>query len=1039
MNKIIIISIGLCSLFVRPADAQKTAVYTEQNADFKRGMELYEQGIYGPAQTFFEKAVNQVTLSNEQPARMYKSQAELMYAICAAKINRPDGQVQIMSFIKDHQPDAVANQAVFEMGDYFYNNKKYDEAIEFYKMIDASDLSPEKRAELKFKLGYSYFVKKKFPEAKSNFSSIKDAQSKYNAAANYYYGMSCYFTKDYNQAVNAFKKLSGDKKYEKLTPYYIAQIYFLQNKYDDAIAYGEPLLAEPGNKDAEINLIVGQSYFEKGDYAKALPYLEYNASKTGKLRDEDIYQLGYAYYQTGEFAKSAQYFSQLSNSKSKLGQFAMYYLADTYLKKEDKSSARNAFGKAADLDFDKGIKEDALFNYAKLSAEMNFDREAITALQKFKSSSTYYTEAQNVMSEVLVNTKDYDNALKIIESITDKTPRIKEAYQKVTYAKGVQLLNSGKLDEANTFLNRSLDNPIDPKYKAMATFWKGEIAYQKKSYDESIGTYSQFLTLAKGTSGLPDISSEYVANYNQGYNYLKKQNFNMAGDQFNAAIKGIRQNKSKINDLNVKNGIYNDALMRAGDCYFKKNKYGDAIAAYDEAIDNKSKDFVYAIYQKAIIKGLQGNNNDKVSILKNLVKDYPSSPYTDEAYFALGKTLMETNKLDEASTALNKLITDFKGKSDLINKTYLTLGLIAFNQNRNNESLNYYKEVIKNNPNAQEQNDALAAIKEIYVSRMGKPDDYFTYIETLPGKKVSGSEKDELTFGVAENLFENAEYENAVKAYNEYLTKYPSGANALKAHYQRGDSYATLKKYNEAFTDYEYVIQKGSSEYYAKSLEKAALIAYNYKEDFGKAYQYYSSLIDVAKSEEIKFEAQIGALRSGYRSGKTDKTIALAKQVIENNRSNQEQKASAAFYAGKVSIDKKDYDNALNYFNMVVKDSDNVQTAEARYWIAYVYYVKKDYDTAAQICQNSTSESSAHPFWVAKTLILLSDVLVQKGDTFNAEAALEAVIENFDGDQVITKEAKEKLNNLKKGETPGNTPPDKTKKTDELEMDGDGN
>ena len=40
------------------------------------------------------------------------------------------------------------------------------------------------------------------------------------------------------------------------------------------------------------------------------------------------------------------------------------------MKLNNKQSARNAFQFASKTDFDKTIKEDALFNYAKLSVEL---------------------------------------------------------------------------------------------------------------------------------------------------------------------------------------------------------------------------------------------------------------------------------------------------------------------------------------------------------------------------------------------------------------------------------------------------------------------------------------------------------------------------------------------------------------------------------------------------------------------------------------------------------------------------------------------
>ncbi len=46
-------------------------------------------------------------------------------------------------------------------------------------------------------------------------------------------------------------------------------------------------------------------------------------------------------------------------------------------------------------------------------------------------------------------------------------------------------------------------------------------------------------------------------------------------------------------------------------------------------------------------------------------------------------------------------------------------------------------------------------------------------------------------------------------------------------------------------------------------------------------------------------------------------------------------------------------------------------------------------------------------------MILLADILAEKGDLFNAQAALEGLIENYDEDQDLVSIAKAKLEQLK--------------------------
>ena len=61
---------------------------------------------------------------------------------------------------------------------------------------------------------------------------------------------------------------------------------------------------------------------------------------------------------------------------------------------------------------------------------------------------------------------------------------------------------------------------------------------------------------------------------------------------------------------------------------------------------------------------------------------------------------------------------------------------------------------------------------------------------------------------------------------------------------------------------------------------------------------------------------------------------------------------------------------------------------------------------------NANRESSGYPYWVARSVILLSDILAEKGDLYNARAALEALLENYNEDPELVQTARTKLEQL---------------------------
>lgn len=993
MQNLRTIVLALACFYTAQAGAQKTTVFTEANLAYKRGEEFFDKGVYGYAMAEYEDAILQLRAVQEPEWELLRMNAELGYAKSAVRLDLPDGEKLILDFIRKYKPDPLAAQAQLEVANYFYNAKKYDKAIEFFKQINPREMSAAQRAEIYFKTGYCYFVQKDFRDAEVQFQQIKDQPSGYFYPANYYYGLCRFFNTKYTDAIKAFRLVERSQEYKPHVPYYITQIYFAQRDFDQVINYAEPKLnGSKLRKREEMSRLVGQAYFERGEYEKALEYLE--AGVTSRMSEEDFYQLAYAQYQAGKYKEAAENFGELNRSNSELGQMALYFLGDSQLKLGDKQGARNAFGAASRMDFDPSIKETSLINFAKLSYELNFERDALTALQKIPTNSIYYTEAQSLMSEIFVNTRSYDQAIKTLEAMPNKTPQLREAYQKVLYLRGIQYLKDGRMEAAKGLLVKSIGASVNSEYKAQALYWLGDIAHTAKDYDGSIDYLNQFLLLAKTQPNLPVESSVYTANYLQGYNYLKKKNFSTAQGYFQDAVAGISRNRTFLSNETVTKNILGDATLRTGDCLFKKNKYSQAVKFYDDAIRAKYPGYEYALFQKAVIEGLQGNSTDKIIALENLIEDDPKSAYADNALFQLGVTYQEIGKPNKATESFQKLVADYPN-SDLVNESLLRLGLVAYNNGNRTGAMEYYKQVFAHNPDKEEADAALAALREIYINDMGDPDGFASFLETIPGYKLENAEKDQLAYDAAQNAYESGNYERAITQFSNYIGKYPNGVNVLLAHYNRAESYAYLEQYQQAFDDYDWVVRKGPGQYYVLALGKAAKIAYNLELDFQKAYDYYTKWEEVATDPEDRFEAQLGAMRSAYKLGNVGAVQNAARKVAQNPAASDEQRASAEFYLGKIAYDRKDFAAAKLSFDKVLQLSDNEQTAEARYLIADIHYKNRDLEAAKKRCLDNNQDNSGYPFWVGKSLLLLSDVFAEQGDLFSARVVLESLIENY--------------------------------------------
>ena len=130
---------------------------------------------------------------------------------------------------------------------------------------------------------------------------------------------------------------------------------------------------------------MAEAYFHEENYVKSLEYFpDYFNSPSGINRD-DYYAYGYSLYKTGNYDEAIIQFNRVINEKDALTQITLLNMGDCYLKTEKFKHAQNAFKNASQFDYDPSIKEEAFFNYAKLSYQLSFDPfdEAIQAFEKY--------------------------------------------------------------------------------------------------------------------------------------------------------------------------------------------------------------------------------------------------------------------------------------------------------------------------------------------------------------------------------------------------------------------------------------------------------------------------------------------------------------------------------------------------------------------------------------------------------------------------------------------------------------------------------
>ena len=771
--------------------AQQTQGYIDNEIAYKKGIELLDEKNYLSARQKFEEIYKQPTTATSIKNEVLMQNVDYYIAVCATESNDKDAEQRLLAYIKNYHETDKRRLIYFYLGKYYYQTSKYSEAIDYFTKVKVVDLTNNQIYDYKFQLAYSYFTKKKFTEAKPLFSSIKDIKDKYFYPATYYFAFISFYTKDYNEALISFTQIEDSKMYASVIPYYVAQIYYIKKDYDNVVAYvNKNLLKSDVLYKDEMKFLLGKTYFQKSDYAKAYPLLNSFVSKAKKVSKEDIYQLGYTAYMIGEYAIAIDNFKQLNLLDEQLGQSATYAMADCYLKLNQKLQARSSFQSAASKDFDLMIKENSLFNYAKLSFELGYSSEAIKGFESYISdfvSGKYIEETNELLAAALVQTKNYDRAYKIMEALNSSSPLIIETYQKVTYFRAVELFNDKKTEEALELCIKSLKNPVNVELQALAIYLKAEILFSKGQYAEAAQNYLRFAQYATPALEKKGEASKFRAEYNTGYCYFKKKNYSDAAMYFGSAIE-----QAQITvDTKGRNSLLPDLYLRFADCSFITKSYIKAIDAYNTIVDKKWSSAEYAQYQKAIIYGLQNKDDEKVNAMNDLLIKFPGSNYVDQANYEIGETYLQNGKLSEARAAYQNIISK-NTTSSLLPKAYLKTAVIDYNSGKKEQAIGSYKSIVQMFSESREAKESLDALKEIYVE-LGRPNEYFDFAKGNSNIVVSSMEEDSLTYQSADNAYNANDCARATTLFANYLNKFPTGLFANDAHWKKSECLIKVK------------------------------------------------------------------------------------------------------------------------------------------------------------------------------------------------------------------------------------------------------
>ena len=1000
MKKIIVLSL-LLSLFAGTNMAQQTLIYTNQDVLFNQGRELYTQRKFAASYRSFEEFLK----TTETTKAGQIQEAEYYMAADAYELRQKDAEKLLKNYLFKHPYTPFFDKTNVMLGMIVYENKKYAEALTYFNNVNEKRLGQRERIDFLFCKGYASLETKNYQQALVIFKEFKGMNTRYSLSATYYYAYAEYTLGNYEAALPEFLKIEENPEYKNIVPYYIIQIYYAQKQFDKLNERADLLLKNnPTNKNnAEIYRIMGEISYGKNDYAKAISYLKEYEKMSPQVLRNDMYLLGLSYYQTKAYANAVAYLSKVTTDNDEMTENAYLHIGNAYIKLNDKNNARLAYEAALRSNFNKTVREEALYNYALTTYETTTAfGESITAFEQLLSefpNSKYTDKAYDYLASVYMTTKNYESAYQSILKIKNPNAKLLETRQYLLYQIGTEAFTQNNQSKAIEHFTLSLQSSSIGKYSAESYFWRSESYYRSSQPDKSISDLKSFFlnSYAKSSANFK------TANYSMAYAYFSKKNYS---ESLNWFLKYV--------DLETNTGAttYSDALNRIGDCYFNARNFAKAETYYSKAALLSPNIGDYAAFQSAYVAGLQKNYSTKINRLENLISTYPNSEYIDDALYEMGRAYVMLENDSKAISTYQRLLS-LQPNSNLARKAALEIGMIYFNENNLDQSITAFKKVISTYPGTEESYTALESLEAVYIEKNDVAS-YLAYTKTL-GMKIStqtSSREDSISYIAAEKQYMNARYEQAISGFRSYLNSYCAGGRyCTNAQFYLADSYYKLNDKNNALTAYQAVLLIAGNQFIQEAATRCAEITYDRK-DYSSSLQYFKQLQTLAQSTDEKNVARLGILRCSYFLNDHQTTINIANDILNDTKSSAELKSEARYNRAKAFIVSGQSAQALNDLKTLAADTRTANGAESKYLLANLYFEQgKLAETESEVL-DFAKKNSPYQFWLARSFVLLSDVYIKQGNDFQAKQYLLSLQKNYTAADEIQTLITERLNGI---------------------------
>jgi len=946
------------------------------------------------------------------------NQVEQEYAVVKqAYLDREkSAQNDLKQYLRDYPYTTYSSSVQMMIGVLQVEKMRWKNAVKTFNKVTWQELGRDEQPIFFFYRGLAYLKQNMFKEASSCFKALRDKDNPYAVQGKFYYAYCWYLMGEYDKALPDMLSLENSQEYKDIAPYIVAQIYYNQQHLDLAEPRARQLIEQyPNNKNnGEMERILGEIAYNAGRWDEAINRLaRYEQSWREQDREvvqEDIYILGLARLKNGQAQEAITDLKRIKQAPDSLNEKVYLNLGHAYIQVNDIEKAKLSYQAAMRYNITPQVREEAMYNYAlctyQTGTALGESIQAFDAFLKEYPNTQHAEEVYELLAAMYMTSKNYAAALEAVSAIKKPNRKLQETKQYLRYQLGADALLQGKTQEAIGWMSQVVENEAGTSnYKTEAYFYRAEARYRMKQYQAAMTDLISY----RQQSSYPQSPNKVMGDYLQGYVSFNLKQYATAKGCFECYVQNEESTKNKT--------LYADALNRIGDCQFNAREFTLAQASYQQVIDLGKTGSDYALFQKGYVMGLLHKYTDKVTYMEQLLQRYPKSEYVDDALYEIARAHLQQDNSLEAINAYTRLVQNYPSSS-YAKAASLERGMIYRNIGMNAEAIEAFRQTIETYPATEQAYTALDGMEQVYVEQ-NQVKNYVGYTQGLKklGMSIS-SKEDSLTYAAGEMQYLLGNYAAAAEAMKNYLNQYcPGGRHCLMATYSAADCYYRLEEKDKALEQYVILDKLDNNPYQKETYTRIAEIAYD-EAKFDLARNYFERLSKIGLKGSELMAAKLGVLRSAKATNDHSTTIAIATDILADNEAIMEYKQEARYDRAKALMAQTQYSQAIEDLQIIARDVRMVEGAECKYLLAQIYFEQGKLNESEQEIMSFAGMKTQHQFWLAKSLILLSDINVARGDLFQAKQYLLTLQQNYKTQDDILTTVADKLAQIELLEQP---------------------